>query len=181
MHKKSRKQFAEDKQTKDVDYWNHVLRSDETKINVFGSDVLPALGATINWGNHKCQHVLWHTKAEHDLKQSWAAGQYSNMIMTTALLKMLRLKVMDWPSMSPDLKPNWAFVGHPRTEGGGSARSLISTSSVMSSRRSGKKLQWQPVKLWWTQCSRGLRQCCKIMVATQNIQFKIICIVLFTI
>ncbi len=48
MHKKSRKQFAEDKQTKDVDYWNHVLRSDETKINVFGSDVLPALGATIN-------------------------------------------------------------------------------------------------------------------------------------
>ena len=34
----SRKQFAEDKQTKDVDYWNHVLWSDETKINLFGSD-----------------------------------------------------------------------------------------------------------------------------------------------
>ncbi len=32
MHKKARKQFAEDKQTKDVDYWNHVLWSDETKI-----------------------------------------------------------------------------------------------------------------------------------------------------
>ncbi len=38
MHKKARKQFAEDKQTKDMDYWNHVLWSDETKINVFGSD-----------------------------------------------------------------------------------------------------------------------------------------------
>ncbi len=25
MHKKARKQFAEDKQTKDMDYWNHVL------------------------------------------------------------------------------------------------------------------------------------------------------------
>ncbi len=25
--------------------------------------------------------------------------------MTTALLKKLRVKVMDWPSMSPDLKP----------------------------------------------------------------------------
>ncbi len=37
-HKKARKQFAEDKQTKDVDYWNHVLWSDETKINLFGSD-----------------------------------------------------------------------------------------------------------------------------------------------
>ncbi len=35
MHKK---QFAEDKQIKDMDYWNHVLWSDETKINLFGSD-----------------------------------------------------------------------------------------------------------------------------------------------
>ncbi len=38
MHKKTSKQFAEDKQTKDMDYWNHVLWSDETKINLFGSD-----------------------------------------------------------------------------------------------------------------------------------------------
>ncbi len=38
MHKKARKQFAEYKQTEDMDYWNHVLWSDETKINLFGSD-----------------------------------------------------------------------------------------------------------------------------------------------
>ncbi len=38
MHKKAWKQFAEDKQTKDMDYWNHVLWSDETKINLFGID-----------------------------------------------------------------------------------------------------------------------------------------------
>ncbi len=38
MHKKARKQFAEDKQIKDMDYWNYVLWSDETKINLFGSD-----------------------------------------------------------------------------------------------------------------------------------------------
>ncbi len=38
MHKKARKQFAEDKQTKNMDYWNHVLWSDETRINFFGSD-----------------------------------------------------------------------------------------------------------------------------------------------
>ncbi len=38
MHKKARKQFAEDQQTKDMDYWNHVLWFDETKINFFGSD-----------------------------------------------------------------------------------------------------------------------------------------------
>ncbi len=36
MPKKARKQFAADKQTKDMDYWNHVLWSDETKINLFG-------------------------------------------------------------------------------------------------------------------------------------------------
>ena len=38
MHKKARKQFAEDKQTKDMDDRNHVLWSDETEINLFGSD-----------------------------------------------------------------------------------------------------------------------------------------------
>ncbi len=38
MHKKARKQFAEDKQTKGMDYWNHVLWLDETKLNLFGSD-----------------------------------------------------------------------------------------------------------------------------------------------
>ncbi len=30
MHKKAHKQFTEDKQTKDLDNWNHVLWSDET-------------------------------------------------------------------------------------------------------------------------------------------------------
>ncbi len=32
MHKKARKLFAEDEQTKDMDYWNDVLWSDEAKI-----------------------------------------------------------------------------------------------------------------------------------------------------
>ncbi|MED6257631.1 hypothetical protein ATANTOWER_028396 [Ataeniobius toweri] len=32
-HKKACKQFAEDKQTKYMDYWNNVLWLDETKIN----------------------------------------------------------------------------------------------------------------------------------------------------
>ena len=38
MHRKVRKQFAKDRQTKGMDYWNHVLWSDETKIQLFGSD-----------------------------------------------------------------------------------------------------------------------------------------------
>ncbi len=108
-------------------------------------------GATVHWGNDECQHVLWHTEAEHDYIYvfsrclypkwlscidsgynfffqymwclgieptticaanatalplshrnidpppfgDWATGQYSNMITTTALLKKLRVKVMD--------------------------------------------------------------------------------------
>ena len=38
IHKKASKQFPEDTPTKHMDYWNHILWSDETKINLFGSD-----------------------------------------------------------------------------------------------------------------------------------------------
>ncbi len=38
MNKKACKQFAEDKQTKKMDYWNYVLWTDETNINLYGSD-----------------------------------------------------------------------------------------------------------------------------------------------
>ena len=38
IHKKVSKQFAEDMSTKHMDYRNHVLWSDETKINLFGSN-----------------------------------------------------------------------------------------------------------------------------------------------
>ncbi len=40
IKKKTCKTFAEaeNKQTKDMDYWNHVLWSEETKISLFVSD-----------------------------------------------------------------------------------------------------------------------------------------------
>ncbi len=74
---------------------------------------------------------------------------------TTALLKKLRVKVICGASSNR----RWR-----------SARSLTSTSSVMLLWRSGIGLQCQPVKLWWTQCPRGLKQCRKITVAIQNIK-----------
>ncbi len=78
MHKKSRKQFAEDKQTKDMDYWNRVLWSNEAKINFFGSDgvkcawrkpgeeykdkcVLP----TVKHGGGKCHDLGLHECCRH--------------------------------------------------------------------------------------------------------------------
>ncbi len=51
-----------------------------------------------------CTVTYW-SKAWSPPFRDWAAGQYSNMITTTALLKNLRVKVMDWPSISPDLNP----------------------------------------------------------------------------
>ncbi len=143
MHKKARKQFAEDKQTKDMDYWNHVLWSDETKINLFGSDgvkrvwwkpgeeykdkcVLPTLkhggGSVMVWGcmsaagTGELQFIEGNMKANmycDILKQSMipslrrlgrrAVFQHENDPKHTS--KTMRVKVMDWPSMSPDLNP----------------------------------------------------------------------------
>ena len=150
MHKKARRQFVEDKQTKDTDYWNHVLWSDETKINLFGSDgvkqvwqqlgeeykekfVLPTVkhdgGSVMVWGcmsagsTGELQYIerTMHANMYCDtLKQSMIPSlqkpgrrevfQHDNdpkctSKVTTALLKKLRVKVMDWPSISPDLNP----------------------------------------------------------------------------
>ncbi len=199
MHKKAHKQFAEDKQTKDMDYWNHVLWSDETKINFFGSDgvkgvwrqpgeeykekcVLPTVkhggGSVVVWGcmsasgTGELQFIEETMNANlycDILKQNmipslWRLGrravsQHDNdrkhtSKTTTVLLKKLRVNLISGASWNR----RWR-----------SARSLTSISSMMLSWRSGRGLQWQPVKLWWTPCSRGLRQCWKIMVATQNI------------
>ncbi len=172
MHKKARKLFAEDKQTKDMDYWNHVLWSDETKINLFGSDsvkcvwrqpgeeykdkrVLPKVkhggGSFMVWGymsaagTGELQFIEGTKNANmycDILKQNMipslrrlglrAVSQHDNdpkhtSKTTTALLKKLRVKVI---------------YGASSNERWRSTRSLTSTSSVMSSWRSGRGLQW---------------------------------------
>ncbi len=69
--------------------------------------VLPALGSYSSLREPwmpTCTVTFW-SRAWSPPFRDWAAGQYSNMIKTAALLKKLRVKVMDWPSMSPDLNP----------------------------------------------------------------------------
>ncbi len=67
--------------------------------------VLPALGSYSSLREPwmpTCTVTYW-SRAWSPPFGDWAVGQYSNMIMTITLLKKLRVKVMDWPSISPDL------------------------------------------------------------------------------
>ncbi len=66
MHKKACKPFAEDKQTKDMDYWNHALWSEETKINLFGSDGV--------------KRVWWQPGEEYSTKTSMSCLQSSMVV-----------------------------------------------------------------------------------------------------
>ncbi len=131
-----RRTLHQDKQTKDMDYWNHALLSDETKINLFGSDgvkrvwrhpgeeykdksVLPTVKHGMVWGcmsaagTDELQFIGGTMNANmycDILKQRLgrrAVFQHDNdpkhtSKTTNALLKK---KVIDWPSMSPDLNP----------------------------------------------------------------------------
>ncbi len=72
MHKKVRKQFAEDKQTRDMDYWNHVLWSDETKINLFGSDDVKRVWLQPG-EDKKDKCVMWLAKHVSRPKPYWAS------------------------------------------------------------------------------------------------------------
>ncbi len=93
-HKKACKQFSDDNMAKSMNYWNHVLWSDESNVNLFDSDgvqhvwwrpgeeyqencALPTVkhggGSIMAWGcmttagTGELQFfVLWHSEAEDD-------------------------------------------------------------------------------------------------------------------
>ncbi len=126
MHKKA---ANKDKQTKDMDYWNHVLWSDETKINLFGSDgvmrvwrqpgeeykdkcVLPKVkhggGSVMVWG---CMSAAGTGELQF-IEGTMNASMYCDILkqsMIPSLQRLGRRAVFqhenDWPSMSPDINP----------------------------------------------------------------------------
>ena len=70
---------------------------------------------TFHWGKHELQHVLLNTVTEHypllpetvlqGNVPAWQWPQTHLQDNPTALLKRLRVKVIDWPIMYPDLHP----------------------------------------------------------------------------
>ncbi len=101
MHKKACKQFAEDKHIKDMDYWNHVLWSDETKINLFGLDGVKHVWQSMIPSLQRLGHrtVLQHDN-DHCLAKE-AEGKGDGLA-----------KHVSRP------KPYWSSVVHPQTEDG---------------------------------------------------------------
>ncbi|KAI4889537.1 hypothetical protein NFI96_005763 [Prochilodus magdalenae] len=111
---------AEDKQAEDLDYWNRVLWSDETKIDLYGSGGVKRVWSQPGEEYKDSEGTMKANMYQDILKQSVipsfrkpgrrAILQHDNdpkhtSKTTTALLKNLRVKALDWPSLSPDLNP----------------------------------------------------------------------------
>ncbi len=149
-HKKARLEFARAHADKDEDYWDSILWSDETKINVFGTDgfktvwrrkgeeykekcMVPTVkhggGSVLMWGcmsaagvgelhfidgimNSQMYCSILKEKMLSSLRALGrrALFQHDNYPKytskaTVGFLKKNRVKVIQWPSMSPDLNP----------------------------------------------------------------------------
>ncbi len=145
-HKKARLEFARAHADKYEDYWDSILWSDETKVNVFGTD-----GFKTVWRRkgeeykEKCMVPTWNMVVAVSLCGAAGVGElhfidgimnskmYCSILKekmlpslralgrralfqhdndpkhtskaTVGFLKKNRVKVIQWPSMSPDLNP----------------------------------------------------------------------------
>ncbi|CAI9619393.1 unnamed protein product, partial [Staurois parvus] len=87
---------------------------------------------------------------------------------TTVLLKKLRVKVMDWPSMSPDLNPIehlWGILKRKVEER--KVSNIHQLRDVVM--EEWKRTTVATCEALVNSIPRGLRQCWKIMAPTQNI------------
>ncbi len=107
MHKKASKQFAEDKQTKDMDYWNHVLWSDEIELQFIEGTM-----------NANMYYDILKQSMIPSLRRlgRGAVFQHDN---DHCLAKEAEGKGDELAKHVSRPKPYWASVGHPQTEAQG--------------------------------------------------------------
>ncbi len=194
MHMKARKQFAEDKQTKNINYWNHVLWSDETKITLFGSDgvkrvwrqpgeeykdkcVLPTVkcgGRVMVWG---CMSATG-TGEQQFIERTMNANMHCDILKRSMIPSLRRLgsRAVFQHENDPKhtSKTTTALLKKLRVK-------VIFGASSNRRWRSAKSLQLRDVVMEWKRtpvatCEalmnsmpKRLRKSWKIMVATQNI------------
>ncbi len=133
MHKKACKQFAEDKHTKEMDYWNYVLWFDETKINLFGSDgvkhvwwqqgeeckdkcVLPTVkhggGSVMVWG---CMSAAGTGELQF-IEGTMKANMYCDILKQSMIPSLWRLaagqyfNMITTPKTPPSLVMGWSSM-----------------------------------------------------------------------
>ncbi len=171
-HKQTRKHFVEDDLAKSTNYWNHVLWSDESKVNLFDSDgvqhgeeyqencALPTVkhggGSIMVWG---CMTTAG-TGELRFIKGNIDSNMYCDILKQKMMSSLQKL----FPTQPPQndnclaaegdgvakyvsrTEPYWAR-GASSTVRWRSTMCLTSSSSVMSLWRSGRGCQQQPVQL----------------------------------
>ncbi len=106
-HKKACKQLAEDDLAKSMNYWNHVQWSDETKVNLFGSDGV--------------QHVWWCPGEEYQEKcvlptvkhggvASWSGAAWVLLVLGSFTWIPTRTETV----MMPSLQKLFSIHNHPK-------------------------------------------------------------------
>ncbi len=121
-HKKACKQFAEDNLAKSMNYWNHVLWSDESKVNLFDSDgvqhvwrrlvrsttkILPCLQSSMvvvaSWSG--AAWVLLVLGSCGSLRETWIPTCYCD-ILKQKMLPSLQ-KLFSYITTTPNTPPRW--------------------------------------------------------------------------
>ncbi len=220
-HKKARLEFARAHADKDEDYWDSILWSDETKINVFGTDgfktvwrrkgeeykekcMVPTVkhggGSVLMWG---CMSAAGVGGELHFIDGIMNSQMYCSILKekmlpslralgrralfqhdndpkhtskaTGVFLKKNRVKVIQWPSMSPDLNPIehlWGIL--KRQVEHHSPSSIQSLKEVILE-------EWKKIDLAKMsptcsfQCLEDLVLSLKIMEAIQSTRFSSFC------